>query len=196
MVIAARSYLELGIFKVNLRTDENCSTLTYLDLAIAPSSITTESAFPRISGNNMKAKTVTSASMAMKTSSAQVKDTSSLKVYFFKESPAVLSTTTDSGWINTIKDSHNEFIKSYVDSKNYKQISDATSLPESEDTKGDGNNTSENTRSSGKMAISTLDPDNICSLMLAVPLAIPVVAVVPAVAIQLLLLTTVFGVVA
>ena len=108
----------------------------------------------------MKAKTVTSASMAMTTSSAQVKDTSSLKVYFFKESPAVLSTTTDSGWINTIKDSHNEFIKSYVDSKNYKQISDATSLPESEDTKGDGNNTSEITRSYGNMTISTLDPDN------------------------------------
>ena len=143
----------------------------------------------------MKAKTVTSASMAMTTSSAQVKDSSSLKVYFFKESPAVLSTTTDSGGVNT-KDSHNEFIKSYVDSKNYEHISDATLSPESEDTKGDGNNTSENTRSSGKMAISTLDPDNTCSLMLAVPLAIPVVAVVPGVAIQLLLLTTVFGVVA
>ena len=35
MVIAARSYLDLGYVKVNLRTDENCPTLTYLDLAIA-----------------------------------------------------------------------------------------------------------------------------------------------------------------
>ena len=66
----------------------------------------------------MKPETVMSANMAMTTSSAQVKDTSSRKVYFFKESPAVLSTTTDSGGINTIKGSHNEFIKSYVDSKN------------------------------------------------------------------------------
>ena len=92
------------------------------------------------------------------TTSAQVTDIKR-KVYLFKESPAVLSTTTDSGGVNT-KDSHNEFIKSYVDSKNYEHISDATLSPESEDTKGDGNNTSENTRSSGNMVISTLDPGN------------------------------------
>ena len=47
MVFAAQSYLDMGKFKVDLRTvtDENCSTLTYyLDLTIAPSSIATESA--------------------------------------------------------------------------------------------------------------------------------------------------------
>ena len=83
----------------------------------------------------MKPETVMSANMAM-TTSAQVTDIKR-KVYLFKESPAVLSTTTDSGGVNT-KDSHNEFIKSYVDSKNYEHISDATLSPESEDTKGDG----------------------------------------------------------
>ena len=66
------------------------------------------------------------------------------KVYFFKELSAVLSTTTDSGGTNTTKDSHNEFIKSYVDSKNYEHNSDNTSQPESYDTKRDGTNTSEN----------------------------------------------------
>ena len=49
MVIAAISCLDLGNFKV--RTDENCSMLTYLDLTIAPSSIVTKSALPTISGN-------------------------------------------------------------------------------------------------------------------------------------------------
>ena len=125
MVIAARSYLDLGNFKANLRADENCSTLTYLDLAIAPSSIAAESAFPT-SGNDMKPETVMSANMAMTTSSAQVTGIKR-KVYFFKELSAVLSTTTDSGGTNTTKDSHNEFIKSYVDSKNYEHISDAIS---------------------------------------------------------------------
>ena len=96
----------------------------------------------------------------MTTSSAQVTDTSSRKVYSFKGSPAALTATTDSGGINTITDSHNEFIKNYVDSTNCEHISDDTSSPESEDTKGDGNSTSENSRSSGNMAISTLDPDN------------------------------------
>ena len=99
------------------------------------------------------------ANMAM-TSSAQVTDTSSRKVHFLNESPAVLSTTTDSRGMDSVKDSHNGFIMSYVDSKNDEHISHDTSSPESEDTKGDRNNTSETTRSSGNMAISTLDPDN------------------------------------
>ena len=51
-----------------------------------------------------------------------------------------------------------------MDTKNYEHILDATSSPESEDTKGDGNNTSENTRSSGNMAMSTLDPDNMTTV--------------------------------
>ena len=46
------------------------------------------------------------------------------------------------------------------DSKNIEHSSDDTSSPESDDTKGDENNTSGNTRSSGNMATSTLDPDN------------------------------------
>ena len=83
-----------------------------------------------------------SANMAMTTSSAQVTDIKR-KVYF-KESPTILSTTTDSGRINMIKYSHNEFIKkSYVDnknyvySKNYEHMSDVMSSPVSEDTRGD-----------------------------------------------------------
>ena len=88
MVIAARSYLDLGNFKVNSRTGKKYSTLTYSDLTIAPSSIATESAFPKISGNMVKPKTVMSANMAMTTSSTQVTDTNSRK-YFCRESPAV-----------------------------------------------------------------------------------------------------------
>ena len=130
MVIAARSYLDSGNFKVNLRTDENCSMLTYLDLAIAPSSIATDSAFPTISGNVMKLETVMSANMSMTPSSAQVTDTSH-KVYLFEELSAVSSTTNDSGGISTIKDSHNEIIEVYVDGMNYEQNSDDTSSPES-----------------------------------------------------------------
>ena len=111
----------------------------------------------------MKPETVISANMAMTTSSAQVTDISSRKVYYVQESPAVLSTTTNSGGINAIKDSHNEFIMNYVDSKNYEHISDATSSTEADDTKGDGNNAwiSENTRSSGNLTLSTQDPDSI-----------------------------------
>ena len=138
VVIAARSYLDLGNFKVNLRTEENCSTLTYLDLAIHCSikhrdGISLSDNIGTYSG----AETVMPAKMAMVTSSAQVTDIKR-KVSFFKELPAVLSTTTDSGGINTITNSHNRFIKSYVDSKNYEHIPDDTSSPESEDTKGDG----------------------------------------------------------
>ena len=129
-------------------------------MAIALSSIATESAFPTISLTFVKPETVMSAKMAMTTSSSQVTDTSSRKVYFFKESPAVLSTTTYSRGINIIKGPLNEFIKGYVDSKNYEHTSDDTSSTESEDAKSDGNNISENTRSSRNMAISTLDPDN------------------------------------
>ena len=84
-----------------------------------------------------------SANMSTTTSSAQVTDTSN-KVHFFEELSAVSSTTTDSGGISTIKDSHNEIIKGYVDSKNYEHNSDNTSQPESYDTKRDGTNTSEN----------------------------------------------------
>ena len=47
-----------------------------------------------------------------------------------------------------------------MDSTNHEHISDDTTSPESGDTKGDGNNTSENTRSSRNMAVSTRDPDN------------------------------------
>ena len=86
---------------------------------------------------------------------------SSRQVYFFQESPAVISTTTDSGGLNTIKDSHRDVIKSHVESENYEHISDDTASLESEDTKGDGNNTPENTRSSGNMVISTMDPDKV-----------------------------------
>ena len=129
-------------------------------MAIALSSIATESAFATISLTFVKPETVMSAKMAMTTSSSQVTDTSSRKVYFFKESPAVLSTTTYSRGINIIKGPLNEFIKGYVDSKNYEHTSDDTSSTESEDAKSDGNNISENTRSSRNMAISTLDPEN------------------------------------
>ena len=118
VTIAAQSYFDFGNFEVSLRREKKCSALTCLDLAIAPSSIATTSAFPTLS--------VTS-----ETSTAQVTDTSSREVYLFKESSAVLSTTTDSGEINTIKDSHNEFIKSHVNSKNYEHISDNASSPES-----------------------------------------------------------------
>ena len=58
----------------------------------------------------MKPETVMSAKLAMPTSSAQVADTSSRKVYFFKKLSAVLSMTTDSGGTNNIKDTYNQFV--------------------------------------------------------------------------------------
>ena len=149
LVIAPISYLDLGNFKVNSSTDKNCSLLTYLDLAIGPSSIATESAFSTRSGNRMKSEAVASLNMAMTTQSAQVTDTSSRNV-FFKQSRAVLSATTDSKGMNTIKDSLNEIIKGYVGNKDYEHISDDNLSPKSEDTKDDDNITSEYTKSSGK----------------------------------------------
>ena len=111
----------------------------------------------------MKPKTVMSANMAITTSSEQVTGTSSRKVYFLEESPAVLSTTTDSGGINTIND-HTTNSSRATWTASYEHISDDTPSPESEDTKGDGNNTSHHTRSSGNMAISTMEPDNMTTV--------------------------------
>lgn len=46
MVIAARSFLDLGKFKVSLRKDGLSSTLNHLDLTVPPKSVETEGAFP------------------------------------------------------------------------------------------------------------------------------------------------------
>lgn len=48
--------------------------------------------------------------------------TSSRKVSFFEQSPAVFSRTADSGGIDTITASYNEFIKGYMDNKYYNSI--------------------------------------------------------------------------
>lgn len=64
------------------------------------------------------------------------------------------------------KGSRNKFIndyevtQDYVINKDWENIWDDTTAPESEDAKRDGNNASENTQPSGSMAIWTLDTDD------------------------------------
>ena len=58
----------------------------------------------------MNPETVMSANMP-RTTSAHVTDIKR-KVYSFKESLSVVSTTTDSGGVDTIEDLHNKFIQS------------------------------------------------------------------------------------
>ena len=66
MVIAARYYLDMETFKVDARTEKKVvvHTSTGWDLAIALSSVATESAFPTISGNDMKPEHVVSSGTA------------------------------------------------------------------------------------------------------------------------------------
>ena len=158
MIIAARSHLDLENSRSTYLQTKN--VLHWHTWIWPEKNITTESVFTTISGATVEPDTVMSASMAMTTSSARVTDTSSRTVSFFKQSSAVSSTTTNSWGINITKNSHNEFIKDCVEKKDCEHTSDDSSSPETEDTKGDGNNASENTRSPGHMATSTLVPDN------------------------------------
>ena len=101
---AAISSMDMGRFRVDLRTDEKCSTLTHLDLAIAPSSTATESVFIIISGTKSKPEIFMSANMGTTKPSAQAMDRSSRKVCAFEQSPAVLPSTTDLEGIDTKSD--------------------------------------------------------------------------------------------
>ena len=58
MIIATKSYLDMGAFAIPLRKDSNCSSLYHLDLTTCATSRTHETAFPNISGKNFKPKTV------------------------------------------------------------------------------------------------------------------------------------------
>eukprot|EP00903_Cladosiphon_okamuranus_P018846 g17334.t1 len=59
--IGPTSFLDVGVFKIPLRSDEACDTMFHFDLAIAPDSVATQHAFSIISGADLppeKANTV------------------------------------------------------------------------------------------------------------------------------------------
>ena len=58
MIIATKSYLEMGAFAIPLRRDSHCSSLHHLDLTTGDTSRTPEKAFPSISCKNLKSETV------------------------------------------------------------------------------------------------------------------------------------------
>ena len=58
MIIATKSYLDMGAFAIPLRKDNRCSSLHHLDLTTGATSRTPETAFSTISGKNSKPETV------------------------------------------------------------------------------------------------------------------------------------------
>ena len=58
MIIAAKSYLDMGAFAIPLHKDSRCSSLHHLDLITGATSRTPATAFPTISGKNFKPETI------------------------------------------------------------------------------------------------------------------------------------------
>lgn len=175
----------MGKFKLDLRTDtHHCSTLTHLDLVIAPSSITTESSFTSISGTNVKPKIVMSTRTWLpqhhlrklwKPARARCPSSNSRQM-FYRRQPTQ-GGENHYGSIQRVRQGlhgqqkHEGFAKRVYQGlrdqqglggqQAYENIWDDTTASRSNDAKkGDGNNTPENTQSSGSIAISTLDLDD------------------------------------
>ena len=58
MIIATQSYLDMGAFAIPSSKDSHCHSLYHLDLTTGATSRTPETAFPTISGKNVKPETV------------------------------------------------------------------------------------------------------------------------------------------